>query len=625
MREIDLVAYLTDDETITAEFVPVNLNVPPVLKEKTITANGVYSAETDSATGYSSVTVCVPDRAITTGELNITPEITSQTFEVPSYWDGYGPVNVAAVTSTIDSNIQPENIKQGTTILGVQGSVIELDGETVNITPTTNEQVIEPTSPKNAITRAIVSPVTSSIDPNIQPSNIKEGATILGVSGSVVESNETTLNVTPTTSAQTLSPTSPYTGFDEVNVSAVTSSIDANIQPENIRENVTILGTTGTAYVPEYFVDFSVSRETLTKKAKMINLSGVTAIGTRALLSEYNGLAFPAHTHIDMSSITNISNSGCYGMFALTTGVESVDLSGLKSIFGDGCDAMFKNNTGIVNVDMSSLSKIGYHDATYEMFYGCTSLTTVNLSSLKEINAMYAAQYMFYGCTALTTIDLSSLVVAWNTSSVVQFFKGCASLTNVDLSRLTTIGNASQMFADCTSLVRMDFPSLMHTNYISSCSQMFMNCTSLQTLTFPSLYSGSFSGYNRTDQWYRLLLGVTGCTIHLPKNLDPQTGSTVLSSLQSYPNFGGTDTVLAYDLPSTFVLTGADTIEYERNPKYDTSTALAWRVKFTGSITDADIDWTPFYTSGTTDPQVGDTIYSDASCTTTVTTISTIA
>lgn len=501
MPEFNIIAEYIPSSNLTAQFIPVNFNVPPVLASKTITANGLYEASADNVTGYSSVTVAVPDRPTHNGELNVTPTTEAQTIDVPSYLDGYGPVNVAAVTSAIDSNIQPENI----------------------------------------------------------------------------------------------------------------------------RENVTILGTTGTAYVPEYFVDFSVSRETLTKKAKMINLSGVTAIGARALLYEYNGMAFPAHTHIDMSNITSISSSACNGMFALTTGVESVDLSGLKNINGYGCDAMFKHNTDIVSVDLSSLSKITYHNVTYEMFYGCTHLTTVNLSSLQIINAMYAAQYMFYGCTALTTIDLSSLVVAWNTSSVAQFFKGCSSLTNVDLSRLTTIGNASQMFADCTSLVRMDFPSLMHTNYISSCSQMFMNCTSLQTLTFPALYSGSFSGYNRTDQWYRLLQGVTGCTIHLPKNLDPQTGSTVLSSLQGYPNFGGTDTVLAYDLPSTFVLTGADTVEYERNPKYDTSTALAWRVKFTGSITDIDIDWTPFYTSGTADPQVGATIYSDASCTTAVTTISTIA
>lgn len=58
--------------------------------------------------------------------------------------------------------------------------------------------------------------------------------------------NLTTLNVTPTTSAQTLTPTSPVDGWDEVNVSAVTSSIDANIAAGNIKSGVTILGVAGT-------------------------------------------------------------------------------------------------------------------------------------------------------------------------------------------------------------------------------------------------------------------------------------------------------------------------------------------------------------------------------------------
>lgn len=59
-------------------------------------------------------------------------------------------------------------------------------------------------------------------------------------------SNLTTLNATPTTSAQTITPESPYDGFDEVKISAVTSSIDANIAAGNIKKDVTILGVTGT-------------------------------------------------------------------------------------------------------------------------------------------------------------------------------------------------------------------------------------------------------------------------------------------------------------------------------------------------------------------------------------------
>ena len=54
-----------------------------------------------------------------------------------------------------------------------------------------------------------------------------------------------TLNVTPTTSAQSITPIDPVKGWDEVNVSAVTSNIDSNIQAENIKSGVSILGVTG--------------------------------------------------------------------------------------------------------------------------------------------------------------------------------------------------------------------------------------------------------------------------------------------------------------------------------------------------------------------------------------------
>ena len=53
------------------------------------------------------------------------------------------------------------------------------------------------------------------------------------------------LSITPTTSAQTLNVNSGYSGNGTISVSAVTSSIDANITAENIKKDVTILGVTG--------------------------------------------------------------------------------------------------------------------------------------------------------------------------------------------------------------------------------------------------------------------------------------------------------------------------------------------------------------------------------------------
>lgn len=52
----------------------------------------------------------------------ITPTKTLQTFNVPSNYSGHGQVKVNAVTSSIDANIQAGNIKNGVTILNVTGN-----------------------------------------------------------------------------------------------------------------------------------------------------------------------------------------------------------------------------------------------------------------------------------------------------------------------------------------------------------------------------------------------------------------------------------------------------------------------------------------------------------------------
>ena len=54
--------------------------------------------------------------------LNVTPTTSAQQITAPTGIDGYSPINVSAVTASIDANILPENIKSGITILGVTGT-----------------------------------------------------------------------------------------------------------------------------------------------------------------------------------------------------------------------------------------------------------------------------------------------------------------------------------------------------------------------------------------------------------------------------------------------------------------------------------------------------------------------
>lgn len=86
----------------------------------------------------------------------------------------------------------------------------DLEGEEISVTPTTSEQVKTPGTGKNAITKCTVAAVTSAIDSNITAGNIKDGVTILGVTGTYVKPE------------------------------------DANLVPENIKSGVTIYGVEGT-------------------------------------------------------------------------------------------------------------------------------------------------------------------------------------------------------------------------------------------------------------------------------------------------------------------------------------------------------------------------------------------
>lgn len=54
------------------------------------------------------------------------------------------------------------------------------------------------------------------------------------------------ITVIPSTTAQELTPSGQYNAYSKVTVNPVTSSIDANIRPENIRNGITILGVVGT-------------------------------------------------------------------------------------------------------------------------------------------------------------------------------------------------------------------------------------------------------------------------------------------------------------------------------------------------------------------------------------------
>lgn len=355
---------------------------------------------------------------------------------------------------------------------------------------------------------------------------------------------------------------------------------------------IDLSGITGTFGVPCMFQNTAITS---------LDLSNITTLSSNNGFSGCSSL-----TSVNLSSLTKIQTSPF--TFA-NTGLLSIDLSNVTSIGGAG--SFCSGCTQLTSINLNNLTTIS-NAGLQNGFLGCTGLTTVSINKLK-LSDGNSFQNAFKGCTSLTSISLSLLDTAIGVASLGNLCDSCTSLTNLDLNTLRDVTGQwgiAALCINCSSLTNIGLKSLRKLTQANAMAQAFQGCTSLTEIKLPALKTVSAN-----TAFNNMLSGVTGCTVHFPSNLQSVIGSWTSVT----GGFGGTNTTVLFDLPATVTLTGADSIQYERNPKYDTATALSWRVLNT------EVTTTPYYTSGTTDPQVGDTIYSDAACTTAVTTISSIA
>lgn len=305
--------------------------------------------------------------------------------------------------------------------------------------------------------------------------------------------------------------------------------------------------------------------------------------------------------------------AGYTALVSNTTTTKVIDLTGIQNIQGYALQDAYAGNTNITGtVDFSDLVYLSGTSCLRGAFSGCTGITGADLGSLTTITGSSACRETFKDCTALTNVNLSSLEVI--SGDCQGMFSGCSSLQSIDLSLLhdATIASAlTQMFADCSALTNVNLSSLTAIGYTNCCTYMFARCTNLTSLSFPNITNSSFG--SRINQFNFMCESIPNITLHFPANVQAKIES--LTGYSATAPFGAASGTVLFDLPQTMRLMGADGNPYNRNPKYDTGTALSWhRFNYT----------TPYYTSGTTEPSVGDTIYSDAACTVAVTTIDSI-
>lgn len=98
--------------------------------------------------------------------------------------EGYTPGGSVGISNTEKAKIIPNNIRQGVTVLGVEGAMSSTEGlksQAKEVTPTKSEQVVTPDSGYNAISMVTVGAIPAAyittIDANATAEDIKNGKT----------------------------------------------------------------------------------------------------------------------------------------------------------------------------------------------------------------------------------------------------------------------------------------------------------------------------------------------------------------------------------------------------------------------------------------------------------------
>lgn len=231
------------------------------------------------------------------------------------------------------------------------------------------------------------------------------------------------------------------------------------------------------------------------------------------------------------------------------TGTCTPNFTGVKNIGAYGMQYKFAHRGDIVGtVSFGDLETVGDYGLE-RAFDSCEYLEGINFSKLGNVGSR-GLQYVCNACSRLTHADISSITVIGQ-DGLSNSFRDCVNLEEADVSNIEEIGSYGmyQTFDGCSKIKVLRFTKLSVITGGYALYSCCYYCYALKNVYFNALTSQSF-GTNKTQ--LRSFLGrVTGCTLHFPSNLDPATGSTVISGLTDYPNFGGTNTVLAFDLPAT--------------------------------------------------------------------------
>lgn len=225
------------------------------------------------------------------------------------------------------------------------------------------------------------------------------------------------------------------------------------------------------------------------------------------------------------NNATDIGEYALANAFLHSERLQTLDLNNVVNITGErALESCCEDLQYFNSFDAPNLESVTGVSALSRTFAN-TPVQSAYFPKLKTVNGSGAMSYTFHNCKQLSTIYVPELEYINGSAAMARTFGVTAGTINI--------------------LTSVEFPSLIILKGVGTLRYMFENRTNLQTVSFPALRSDSF-GSTKT-QFDNMLIGITGCTVHFPSNLQ-----AVIGNWTSVGNgFGGTNTSVLFDLTPT--------------------------------------------------------------------------
>ncbi len=415
-----------DSSTVSQTIEPDNSNfglhsvtVNPYTVESdssTLTQNGTYTFTPTNADALSSVTI---DVSVASGSVinnqskTVNSSTLSQTVGFDSGYTGLSqvtvnPYTVEALSDTISASGQYSYTPQNADAFSSVDIEVSFSGQMKYVNPSINEIEVEPDQDVEGLSKVTVYGVTSSIDSNIQAGNIRDGVTILGVTGNytgqVINNQNKTVN--PSTNSQSITADSGYTGLGTVTVNPV----NAVGGSETITQNGTYTfdgQSFGADYLDSLQIDVSVNSSAGSDwyiAWKLGNKHDMSDVDLSQVMTTYRGLynmfsdnANPSPRYMSAPPVLGGSTVGMNGMSNAFTGVIFINQNGTEISFpnlvtASGMYYALSYTNGITKINFPELTSINGQQAMQGFFSEQTAgtLTEIYMPKMQNVSGQNA-------------------------------------------------------------------------------------------------------------------------------------------------------------------------------------------------------------------------------------------